>query len=48
MEVGPPKALYRQSLQTTLRCWVSNDPVLSGQGKGLQNGSGMDKGDERK
>jgi len=29
MEVGPPKALYRRSLQITLRCLMSNCQVLS-------------------
>ena len=34
MEAGPPLAVYRNSQQTTLRCFKGNDEVLNGQGKG--------------
>ena len=49
MRAGPSEALYRQSLQTTSRCWTGNVLVLSGWGKGSDTtGSGKNKRDERK
>ena len=48
MEVGPPEAAYRSSLQTTLRCFKDNVEVLIGQGKGIRKVSGKSKRDERK
>lgn len=48
MEAGPPLAVYRNSQQTTLRCFKGNDEVLSSQGKGFVKKSGKCKRDERK
>ena len=49
MVAGPPKALFRRSLQTNLRCHCGNKMVLSGRRKGHdKTGSGKFKRDERK
>ncbi len=48
MEVGPPKALYRRSLQITLRCWLSNELVLSVKEKVSLKGSDKNRKDECK
>ncbi len=47
MEVGPPEAPFRWSLQITLRCWESDFLVLSVKGKGSgETGSDTNRKDE--
>ena len=47
MEVGPPEAACRSSLQTALRCFKGTVEVLSGQGQGIRKVSGTGRRDER-